>query len=38
MLDRHTSPERLSEVAEHADLAEQWRVPLLRRLEYLAAR
>jgi MOSC domain-containing protein YiiM len=38
MLDRHMSPERLREVAEHPALAEQWRTPLLRRLEYLAAR
>ncbi|MEO5884990.1 MAG: hypothetical protein ABIQ58_05685, partial [Candidatus Limnocylindrales bacterium] len=38
MLDRHMSPERLREVAEHPALAEQWRVPLLRRLEYLASR
>ena len=34
----HMSPERLREVAEHPALAEQWRTPLLRRLEYLAAR
>ncbi len=38
MLDRHLPPERLREVAEHPALAEQWRAPLLRRLEYLAAR
>ena len=38
MLDRHMSPERLREVAEHPALAEQWRGPLLRRLEFLAAR
>ena len=38
MLDRHMSPERLREVAEHPALAEQWRVPLLRRLKYLARR
>ncbi len=38
MLDRHAAPERLREVAEHPALAEQWRAPLLRRLEYLAAR
>ena len=38
MLDRHASPERLREVAEHPALAEQWQAPLLRRLQYLAAR
>lgn len=38
MLDRHMSPERLREVAEHPALAEQWQTPLRRRLEYLAAR
>ncbi len=38
MLDRHMSPERLREIAEHPALAEQWRAPLLRRLEHLAAR
>ena len=38
MLDRHTSPDRLREVAEHPALAEQWQTPLRRRLEYLAAR
>ncbi len=38
MLDRHASPERLRTVAEHPALAEQWRTPLRRRLEHLAAR
>jgi MOSC domain-containing protein YiiM len=38
MLDRHASSERLRDVAEHPALAEQWRAPLRRRLEYLAAR
>jgi MOSC domain-containing protein YiiM len=38
MLDRHTSPDRLREVADHPALAEQWRIPLRRRLESLAAR
>jgi len=38
MLDRHMSPERLREVAEHPALAEQWQTPLRRRLEYLATR
>ena len=38
MLDRHISQERLREVAEHPALAEQWQAPLLRRLEFLAAR
>ena len=38
MLDRHITPERLREVAEHPALAEQWQAPLLRRLEFLATR
>ena len=38
MLDRHMSPERLREIAEHPALAQQWHAPLMRRLEYLAAR
>jgi MOSC domain-containing protein YiiM len=38
MLDRHTSSERLREVAAHPALAEQWRASILRRLEHLAAR
>jgi MOSC domain-containing protein YiiM len=37
MLDRHTSRERLSEVAAHPALAEQWRASILRRLEHLTA-
>ena len=38
MLDRHMSPDRLREVADHPALAEQWKTLLRRRLEYLAAR
>jgi MOSC domain-containing protein YiiM len=38
MLDRRMSPQRLRDVADHPALAEQWRDPLRRRLEYLAAR
>ncbi len=38
MLDRRLSPERLRAVAEHPALADQWRGPLLRRLDHLAAR
>lgn len=38
MLDRQLSPARLRDIAEHPALAAEWRIPLQRRLEYLAAR
>lgn len=38
LLDRTATREGLRTVAEHPALAEQWRIPLLRRIEFLDAR